>query len=147
MQLMPPMTSSMAEPGLMSARPRNTNFSIAAIMSENKEEEDVEALSEESIHDDDGTLLRPVPRHPIPQEGAWELSDAADVVRVEQPWLPARRGHPPFDRACAEKERGGEWYAFRALGMPYWEAHRVHRTASRSAGEKVRRAAWEQESA
>ena len=44
MQLMPPMTSSMAEPGLLSARPRNTNFSIAAIMSENKEaEEDVEA--------------------------------------------------------------------------------------------------------
>ena len=39
---MPPMTSNMAE-GLVSMRPRNTNFSIAAIMSENKEkEEDVE---------------------------------------------------------------------------------------------------------
>merc|ERR1719500_748071 len=47
MQLMPPMTSSMAEPGLLSARPRNTNFSIAAIMSENKEaEEDIEADQE-----------------------------------------------------------------------------------------------------
>jgi len=37
---MPPMTT-MAE-GVVSARPRNTNFSIAAIMSENKEKEEIE---------------------------------------------------------------------------------------------------------
>ena len=44
---MPLMTSSMAEVDrLVSARPRNTNFSIEAIMSENKEEEDVEADQE-----------------------------------------------------------------------------------------------------
>ena len=54
MQLMPPMTSSMAEPGLLSARPRNTNFSIAAIMSENKEEEDVEA--DQELEDSDEEL-------------------------------------------------------------------------------------------
>ena len=54
MQLMPPMTSSMAEPGLLSARPRSTNFSIAAIMSENKEEEDVEA--DQELEDSDEEL-------------------------------------------------------------------------------------------
>jgi len=37
---MPPMTT-MAE-GMVSARPRNTNFSIAAIMSENKEKDEIE---------------------------------------------------------------------------------------------------------
>ena len=44
---MPPMTSSMAEAGLvLSARPRNTNFSIAAIMSqEQKEREQQEAAA------------------------------------------------------------------------------------------------------
>ena len=47
---MPPMTSSMAEAGLvLSARPRNTNFSIAAIMSqEQKEREQQEAAAAET---------------------------------------------------------------------------------------------------
>ena len=45
---MPPMTT-MAE-GMVTARPRNTNFSIAAIMNENKEkEEDIEEEEEEEL--------------------------------------------------------------------------------------------------
>ena len=50
---MPPMTSSMAEPGLLSARPRNTNFSIAAIMSENKETDETEADLEPEDSDEE----------------------------------------------------------------------------------------------
>ena len=51
MQQMPPMTTITMADGLVSARPRNTNFSIAAIMSEKKAKE--EMLEEEEEEEEE----------------------------------------------------------------------------------------------
>ena len=48
---MPPMTTITMADGLVSARPRNTNFSIAAIMSEKKAKE--EMLEEEEEEEEE----------------------------------------------------------------------------------------------
>ena len=48
---MPPMTTITMADGLVTARPRNTNFSIAAIMSEKKAKE--EMLEEEEEEEEE----------------------------------------------------------------------------------------------